>query len=407
MSVETSKKKPGFFLSEITQDGELYSVEALRVGRWFYPFYSEDATDPRNFFELSQETLKNMVDRFHAGVKGHDLPLNVDHYEDEDKPRSLTTCGFVKDLQLFDNGNRVKALFTVTDPEVKEKVDNGSLKYSSSELDFAWMDPEACGTLGDCSLKEVFEGLALTNYPHLKRMQPVEPVVINLSEFCKCGGCRHDTKEVTVPKTVEELQAELSSLQVQLKDANGSAEKMAAVEVKLSEISKELATKYASLAEDKKTTDAKLAEVEARANATQASLELSQITERLKSLVRKGKLTVPIYTRALALCGHLIQGGSRNVQLSTKVKVKLADGSEQDMDKIDVVSEVLDMLQDLPDSISTDGDNTIVDENREMQGSDTEEEMDKIACSLREKDPKLTYREAVKLAERQIRGGKS
>ncbi len=142
------------FLSDIGRSDDLYRAEVLRVGHWDYP-------DLSGGLSITPELLSELAANFQAGFKGWEVPLNREH--DDERP-----VGWVKGLEV--EGDGLYALFEITDSETRGLVDDGSLKYCSSELDLAWFDPEAKREM------PVFEGLALTNRPYIKRLAPVAPV---------------------------------------------------------------------------------------------------------------------------------------------------------------------------------------------------------------------------------------
>ena len=122
--------------------------------------------------------------------------------------------------------------------------------------------------------------------------------------------------------------------------------------------------------------------------------------------MRKGKLTVPVYQKALRLCEVLIQGDSRTVTLSSKVTVQLGEGKTEELDKLDVVEQVIEILSVLPDSIATDGDRPDVElDESGKAGKDYDVRLTERAEQLRKADKTLSLRDAYRLAERDLQGG--
>jgi len=142
---------------------------------------------------VTPDLLASLVENFNRGAKGFEVMVNRDH--DDDRP-----CGWVKQLDLAPDGQSIYALFEVTDPATRELVDTGSLRYVSSELDLGWFDPEAR------ERRQVFEGLALTNRPYIKRM---EAMSVNLTdrlpngEFAKKGSGDQTGGEAPEPGEAE------------------------------------------------------------------------------------------------------------------------------------------------------------------------------------------------------------
>ena len=338
------------------EDG-LYWVEALRCGSWDYPGMEGGG------FEIDQAKLDEFVANFEAGEKGRDVLLNVDH--DDDAP-----AGWVKRLVRRGEGDdpetgaRLWAGFEIADPEIRRKVDLGLLKYSSSELDFSWVNPERCRTDGDCEPRSVFEGLALTNRPYVKGLRPIvlaEPFepISPATPGCKCGERRETKRKEGHMKTVEELEAELAEARAKLAENDSAAE----LKAKLTEAEKQ-----------RKDTDRRLRELE-------TSTRLNEVGERIKKLVRGRRVTPAVGNRLTRLATALVRGGAATVTLSEKVKVRLAEGDgEEELDKLDVVGEVLDMLQELPDALSSKvEDADLSEEDDEDEGKESDDDKVKAA----------------------------
>lgn len=354
-----------FFLSALgasASSGGLYRAQALRCGHWDYPGIEGG-------FEVTPTVLREMKAHFDDGAKGYEVPLNVEH--DDERP-----AGWVKRVELSSDGTALFAFFEITDEAVRRRVEDGSLAYVSSELDFAWFDPE------DKREKKVFEGLALTNRPYIKRLAPIERAPIHLSEF------RQDDP-MAETMTLEQAQAEIARLKALASSGDSSA--------RLTELQAKLADAEAR----EQLAAARLAEMDLRTKSVQRQLRLSDVRQRLQGLVRKGKVTRPIYERALALTEALLEtDGGTVVRLAAKRKL-----GDEETDKLDVVDQVLDILDDLPASIATDEAELAEDEDDEAK-KDDEAELEKAARAAMREDPKLSLHEAYVLAERKIRGGK-
>lgn len=322
--------------------GDLYRAEILRCGEWDYPGLARK-------LKVDKAMLDELKANFDKGAKGYELLLNQEHQDDR-------ACGWVKAVER--DGDSLYALFDVTEPDVKRKVANGTLKYTSSELDLSWKDPETGRTM------RVLEGLALTNRPFIKRMAPAAPVV-NLSEF-----------------------------PTQPNPSSGGRKAMAAPAPA--------------------DTHAELTELRARLAEMEVTTRRKDIKARLNSLVRKGKITRPVYEHVLALSEALFQGngGSTTIALKEPVKIRLSytrlgedeDAEAPETDKLDVVDQVLDTLEQLPDSVATDDpDKAELEEDEENPLEPAN--LDKTAQAMCKENPKLTYREALVLAEKKA-GGK-
>ncbi len=380
------------FASRLTLAEEgLYRAEALRVGHWDYPGLDGGLS-------VTPELLSELYRNFKGGAKGYEVPVDGpcrggEAHSDSD----AHDCGWVKGLELSADGNVLTALIEITNEDVRQMVDEGSLRYCSSELDFAWFDPE------DKREKRVFEGLALTNRPYIKRLAPLAPV--NLAEFedevgpltpspSPRGGEGSGkegffkTGDETMPMTLEQAQAEIARLKEQVASGDSTARLT------------ELQTKLAEAEAREKASAAQLAEMDLRTRAVQKQLRLSDATARLKALVNRGKLTRPMYERAVSLTDALLDAeGGTVVKLASKRK--LEEGGEA-VDTLDVVDQVLDILESLPASISDDAE---LAEDDDDEKKDEDEKLEAAAKAAMKEDPKLSLHDAYVLAERKVRGG--
>lgn len=326
------------FLSQIAL-GELYKVEALRVGEWEHPEVDGGK------FKITPKHLSEMVENFRAGAKGWELELNVDH----DRP-----CGWVKDVKLSDDGCSLFALFEITEPDVQQSVDNGTIKFASSEIDLHWRDPE------EGREKIVFEGLALTNRPYIKRMEPVKRATVNLSEPFLTG----------LPKGKN----------------NGGKVKTDEATLSLSE---QLAQKDQLIAD--LTARVELAEKRHRGDSIKEQVEAAHL--RLSEHFRSGKLTVPAYTGFRTLFERLIRSGHSTV--------KLAEG--EPIDKLDIIREVSDLLGELPDAMSVDSPNLQLEDPAAAAATvPTEDDLLAQANQFQQEDPNLSRPAAVSLAAKRL-----
>jgi len=153
-----------FFLSEIhpTDVPARVKVQVLRAGHWNH----EDA--PGGTLVIDDTTLEAIEKAFRDGIRGQELPVNLNHRQSD------FVVGWVRDLERSDGA--LYAVVDVVDRDAAEAVKQQKLRYSSAELLFNYTDPETQQVY-----PAVLKGLALTNYPFLKRLEPVQ--VLNLSEI--------------------------------------------------------------------------------------------------------------------------------------------------------------------------------------------------------------------------------
>lgn len=172
-------------------------------------------------------------------------------------------------------------------------------------------------------------------------------------------------------------------------------------------IPQDLETVRAELAEAgtrEKLLTARLAEAERALADLSAKSRISGIRTRLDSLARAGRITAPIYRKAISLAEYTTASASGGrIQLSAKRK--LGDGTETD--QLDVMDEVLSLLEELPASISVDPkDKVEFEEDEPEEGKGDDDKIADLAERIQSENPKLTFREAALQAEARIRGGK-
>ena len=318
---------------------------------------------------------------------GKEIPLNVDHEDGKD-------CGWVKAVEISPNGRSLYGLFEVTQPKIKDLVDNGTLKFSSAELDFERVCPELSAA-GDNQPRKVLEGLALTNHPYIKRMEPVSPAIM-LSDRAALNA-----SGVHYPSVMDGDDDPEEKLSVSFTD--GIPGGTMPENITLTDLQRENDALKARLAELEKHTDAKAALAEARRLGSE--IKLRDTEDSVKKLVRRGKVTPVVATKFLRLAEVLIKGGTQAVTLSEAVKdrkYKLAEDDEDPIDKLDVIQEVVDMLGELPNAVAMDPAQAQLADDDEMNKPDDDDELIKEADKVQAAEPKLGRREAFAKARKNL-----
>lgn len=362
----------------------LWRVEIVRCGKWDYPRVGDGG------FEISPDTIRELHDNFKAGIMGREIPLNVDHDDEKE-------CGWVKDVEIGNGGRSLYGLFEVTDPEILADVENGTLKFSSAELDFERQCPELAAN-GDTTPRKVLEGLALTNHPYIKRMDPVSPAIM-LSDRATLNAAG-----VHFPSVMDEEETPGTSVGGAAADETNGG-KMP--EITLTELQSENASLKARLAELEENKDAKAALAESK--RLRAEIDLRDTEDRVRNLVRKGKVSPALATRVLRFAELVIKGDARTITLSDSIaakgrKYKLAEGDEEGIDKLDVIGEVVDMLGQLPDAVAMDpsGSNGLELEDDPTEDKDSEDALIAEADKVQASEPKLSRREAFAKARKNL-----
>ncbi len=163
-------------------------VELIKEGVWKHP----DA--PNGEIHVTEKRIDDWIRNFQQAICGSELPLDFDHKLD-----SKETPGWISDLKKRKNGVcSLWASLRFTDPETAEKIKNGSLRFISARIIPSYPDTST-GKRYD-----VIRNAALTNYPHLKGLQPIS---VNLSEIINPEEEDISIKENTMPeKILDELE---------------------------------------------------------------------------------------------------------------------------------------------------------------------------------------------------------
>lgn len=181
-----------YFLSslELRDSPSKVRVQVLRKGRWKHP------AAPNGILEVDDQMLDTLEQAFRSGVRGTELPVNLNHKQDD------FVVGWLRDLRR--EGDALVGYVDVVDRDVAQALREQKLRYSSAEVLFNYTDPETQQTY-----PAVLKGLAFTNYPFIKMMQPAE--VLNLSEI----------EEVQLmEERLSEIEARLAEYQAQLEQAS-------------------------------------------------------------------------------------------------------------------------------------------------------------------------------------------
>ncbi len=180
-------------------------AQVLRTGRWLHP------NAPNGELVIDRDRLHALARNFRDGIVGYELPVRMEHGGD--------LVGWITDVELDDEA--LYATVEMVDPQAYEQIRQGKMRYASAELQLNYTDPEQRQTV------DVLRGLAFTNQPYIKRMEPL----VTLSESTRMAECRPCQKEAemtepiideeTLEKLVEKaeradaLESELARLRTQ------------------------------------------------------------------------------------------------------------------------------------------------------------------------------------------------
>jgi len=158
-------------------DGKQTSwVQIMRTGNWQHPEYGR--------FSITPADIQQFIETFESGARGIELAVDSEHQPERG------AAGWIKKLEARDGGSELWAFVEWTEWGV-ELVEKGLFRYISPEFDFKYKDPET----GQVTENVLF-GVALTNRPFLKGMEPVL-----LSE--RAAGPVFREEEKSVEKSVE------------------------------------------------------------------------------------------------------------------------------------------------------------------------------------------------------------
>ncbi|GIV22140.1 MAG: hypothetical protein KatS3mg023_3891 [Armatimonadota bacterium] len=153
-----------YFLSTLALSGSpsRVKVQILRSGEWKHP------SAPGGVLRVDDELLSALEESFRSGVRGKELPVNLNHKMTD------FAVGWLRDVKR--EGDSLVGIVDVVDSETAKAIQEQKLRYSSAEILFNYTDPETQQTY-----PAVLKGLAFTNYPFIKRLEPAQ--VVNLSEI--------------------------------------------------------------------------------------------------------------------------------------------------------------------------------------------------------------------------------
>ena len=186
--LEHGEKGEFFFLSQLDfeniefSDQNTAEIELLPEGEWDHP------TALGGRFSVTRARIEDWISNFKKKVYGEKLPLDFGHMTD-----SARTPGFIINLyrvgldtwdtfqkkfksqkikdQIFKKIKSGKSLLFatlhITEPDVWQKILNGSLQWISAAVGERWLEPTSR------KIYDVIKGAALTNYPYIKNMTPI------------------------------------------------------------------------------------------------------------------------------------------------------------------------------------------------------------------------------------------
>lgn len=238
----------------VEKDGKkVSSIQIFKASKFKHPAIGN--------FELGEKDFDLFIKNFNDDVRKVKLAVNLDHKKEE-------AMGWMLSLEKRNDGRELWANIEWTERGV-EKVSGKEYRYVSAEFHFVFEDNET-----GKKIPRVLTGAALTNYPFIKGMSPVE-----FAETSK-------PKERQEMK-LSELIAELSNHGIDVRELQAIAKKHGDIEVKLSESVTELSTVKADLVKAIAERDGLKKKVE----ELDKSVAEAKFSELVKSGMKEGKLT--------------------------------------------------------------------------------------------------------------------
>lgn len=132
----------------LSEDKRTSTIQILKVGK----------VSDRNM-NITDQMLSDIVTNFKSGAYGSDIQVNLGHNRDGE------AAGWLRDLYVKD-----RVLFAEVEwtPLGLEKIESKQFKYTSSEISLS-----AIHFKNQTKVKNVLIGVALTNIPAVKGMEPV------------------------------------------------------------------------------------------------------------------------------------------------------------------------------------------------------------------------------------------
>lgn len=145
-------------------------VQLLREGRFLHPAAPRNANGERELV-IDETLLTEIKANFDAGVKGFELPSNMNH----DDPKFTKSKGWLKSMAI-ERGEEGLTLWGEVEPtsDVAEDIKHKRIKYVSPEIVFNEQHPELRKKI------TAMRGFAWTNIPYIKNMRPA--TVLNFAE---------------------------------------------------------------------------------------------------------------------------------------------------------------------------------------------------------------------------------
>lgn len=199
-------------------------VQLLRTGSFSHDTYGT--------FEITSQTLADMVRNFQSKVRGVDLAIDYSHESDKH------AAGWINDLFLKEDGTELWAKVTWT-PEGQKRLEGKEYRYLSADFNFKYTDSESKKDFGPTLF-----GAGLTNRPFIKSMAPavelteikggttmtLEEAKVEIKKLAEENAAMKDEKkkfeDMMNGMSPEEIKAKIAELQSQLEAANSKLQAM-------------------------------------------------------------------------------------------------------------------------------------------------------------------------------------
>lgn len=269
-------------------------------------------------FKITPEDLVAFKANFDRKVLGVDVQANFDH--GESIAHGTKAAGWIAELTIEAEGKELWASVEWTDDALKG-IKAKEWRYSSAEILFTWKHPETGATHN-----RVLTGLALTNQPFIKGMQPIaasekqnkgkdEPMKLNEIEGLLLSEHAINLADLRAKAArVGDLDAQVVKLNSDLSAANGQV--------------KDLGTKNAEL-----TAKVELVEKEATAAKFSALVERGMKEGRVTKAFCDGTLKAICDAKGIEFAEKMVSDMPVNPALAGQAVGSNGEGAAADTTK--------------------------------------------------------------------------
>jgi phage I-like protein len=244
----------GIDFAEIDSVEPTKAIQILKIGEFDHPSAGK--------IKITKEDLTKFVASFRNGARKIDLAINYEHFLSN--AHGTKAAGWIKELQVRGDGSELWAEPEWT-PDGLRQVKDKEYRYLSVEFLWLYKDNET-GVVHE----RVLKGAALTNYPVIKGMSPIEASEINQDKNINGG----------IEMNLSEIKIKLSELGVDFAEIERKAKGFDELSISLSELTKE-----------RDTLKGEVAKAVQKAQESQKKIDELKFSELVNKGMTEGRLT--------------------------------------------------------------------------------------------------------------------